>query len=87
MAVKSLQDDMMDRIGAQIAKEIDDGIMGNILLETGWINVEFYFKDNFQAVDVNEWLNESCKDRWARYGSEYFFKDKQDAEWFILRWL
>ena len=86
MAVKSLEDEIMDEIGKQIAKEIDDGIMSNILVETGWTPVKFHFKDNNQAVDINDWLNETCEDDWERYGSDYLFKDKQDAEWFILRW-
>ena len=89
MAVKqkSFEDELFDEIGKQIAKEIDEGILSNILVESGWIPVKFHFKDNFQAVDINEWLNETCEDDWARYGSDYLFKDKKDAEWFILRWI
>ena len=86
MAVKSLEDEMMDEIGKQIAKEIDDGIMSTILTETGWTPIEYHFKNNNQAVDINEWLTEHCKDKWYRLGSDYVFENKQDAEWFILRW-
>ena len=86
MAVKSLQDDMIDSIGAQIAKEIDDGIMSSLLVEVGWTPVYFLFKNNNHAVDIEYWLTETCKGKWARYNSDYLFEDKQDAEWFILRW-
>ena len=86
MAVKSLEDEMFDEIGKQIAREIDEGIISNILVETGWTAVSFMFKDNYQAVDINEWLDEQCKDKWRRLGGDYLFEDKQDAEWFILRW-
>ena len=87
MAVKSLEDEMFDEIGRQIAKEIDDGILSNILVETGWTPVQYYFKNNNEAVDINYWLNEHCEDRWRRLGSDYLFENKQDAEWFILRWI
>lgn len=78
---------MMDRIGKEIAKEIDEGIMSNILTETGWTPVEYYFKNNTEAVDINKWLNETCTSDWYRLGSDYVFEDKKDAEWFILRWI
>ena len=87
MAVKSLEDEMMDRIGKEIAKEIDDGILSNVLTETGWTPVEYYFKNNTQAVDINEWLNKTCTKAWYRLGSDYVFESKKDAEWFILRWI
>jgi hypothetical protein len=88
MVVKTLEEEMMDEIGKQIAKEIDDGIIANMLVETGWTPVHFTFKDSEQAVDIAEWLSETCEeDTYGRYGSEYLFKDKQDAEWFILRWV
>ncbi len=84
---KSLEDEMIDEIGKQIAKEIDDGIISTMLVETGWTPVEFHFKSNEQAVAVTEWLYETCKEHsWGRYNSQYLFKNKQDAEWFILRW-
>jgi hypothetical protein len=87
MAVKNVEDLLFEEIGKQIAKEIDDGILSTICIESGWTPVQFYFKNNNQAIDINEWLNETCEDKWARYGSDYLFKNKKDAEWFILRWL
>ena len=87
MAVKSLEDEMFDEIGKQIAKEIDDGIMSNILVEIGWIPVHFTFNDNFHATDVQIWLQNTCKSKYRRLGSDYLFENKEEAEWFILRWL
>ena len=86
MEIKSLEDEMMDEIGKQIAKEIDEGILSNILVETGWIKVEYHFVNNQQAVDIADWMIENCQDKVERLGSDYVFENKQDAEWFILRW-
>jgi hypothetical protein len=87
MAVKTKEEEMMDILAEEIRKEIDEGIISNILVETGWTPVQFYFKNGEQAVDVQIWLAGTCTDDYRRLGSDYLFKSKQDAEWFILRWL
>ena len=83
----SLQDKIISDIAKQMQQDIDGGIMSNILIEDGWTPVQFYFKNNNQAVDIILWLNRNCKNNWQRLGSNYLFKYRQDAEWFILRWL
>jgi hypothetical protein len=86
MAVNSLEDEIYASLADEIAREIDEGIMSNILVETGWTPVKFHFKDNNQAVDINIWLAGTCTGDYRRLGSDYVFENKQDAEWFILRW-
>lgn len=83
----SLEQEMMERISKEIAKEIDEGIMSDMLIEIGWTPVEFYFQDNHHANDVNFWLLENCKSHWRRFGKKYLFEDVKEAEWFILRWI
>lgn len=83
---KCLQDDMYDIIAKDMAREIDEGIMSSVLVQTGWTPVQFYFNSNEQAIDINEWLNNTCKDKWRRLGSNYLFEERKHAEWFILRW-
>ena len=81
-----LEDEMADILAKEIAREIDDGIMSNILVETGWTKVEYHFASNQQAVDIADWMLENCQDSVERLGSDYVFENKKDAEWFILRW-
>lgn len=87
MAVKSVEDEIADAMAKEIAKEIDDGIIATILIETGWTAVQFHYKDNYHANDVGFWLLENCKGKWKRLGSDLIFEDVKEAEWFILRWL
>lgn len=82
-----LEDEVMDMIAKDIAKEIDEGIISNMLVEIGWTSVKFEFKDSIQANDINFWLLENCKEGWSRYSGSYFFEDVKEAEWFILRWV
>ena len=84
--MRSLEDEMMDAMSKDIAKEIYEGIMAFMLAETGWTPVKFHFKDNYHANDVTFWLLENCKGKWRRLGAEYLFEDTKEAEWFMLRW-
>jgi len=83
----NLEDELISTISKEMQQNIDEGIMSTILIEDGWTPVQFYFKNNNQAVDIILWLNRNCKNNWQRLGSDYLFKYRQDAEWFILRWL
>ena len=83
----TLQDEIISNIAKQMQQDIDDGIISTMLVEDGWISVQFYFKDNYHANDVNFWLLENCSKKWRRLGSAYLFEDVKEAEWFILRWL
>jgi hypothetical protein len=87
MVMSTLQDEVISNIAKQMQQDIDDKIMSSILIEDGWTSVEFYFKSNEQAIDIILWLNRNCKNNWQRLGSNYLFKYRQDAEWFILRWV
>ena len=77
--MSKLEHEFMDDIAKEIQKEMDEGIMSNILIEKGWTPVQFYFKNNKQAVDILLWLNRNCKNNWQRLGSDYLFKYRQDA--------
>jgi predicted nucleotidyltransferase len=84
----SLEQEIMERMSKDIAKEIDDGIISFMLVEIGWTTVQFHYKSNEHANDVTFWLLENCDNKkWKRFGSAYFFEDAKDAEWFILRWV
>jgi hypothetical protein len=83
----SMDDELVKTLMDQIQKEMDEDIMRKLYIGNGWIPVKFHFKDNFQAVDINNWLAETCQSKYHRLGSDYLFEDKKDAEWFLLRWL
>jgi hypothetical protein len=87
MAVKSLEDELYETLAKEIAREMDEGVMSNILVEAGWSRVEFHFKNLSHSNDVHFWLLENCKDDWQKLGSGILFKNIKEAEWFILRWL
>lgn len=82
----SVEDEIMNQMAIEIAKEMDEGILASVLTETGWIGVEFYFKSNEHSIDVHQWLHVTCTGEYKRLGNMFVFEKAQDAEWFILKW-
>jgi hypothetical protein len=83
-----LEQDILDDMGKEMAKEMDFHIIADMLVGIGWISVELNrFQNNTQAVDINLWTEINCTGEWKNVSTRYIFEKKQDAEWFILRWL
>lgn len=72
----------------RLAKQIDDEVMGKVLVDGGWTKVSFMYTNNKHAVDVQDWCMENLTDKqWMKLSDSYIFRKKKEAEWFILRWL
>jgi hypothetical protein len=83
-----LTEDILDDISNSIAKEMDWHIIADVLVSSGWTNIQIKrFRNNQEAVDINLWLEQNCTGEWKNLATRYIFKQKQDAEWFSLRWL
>lgn len=72
----------------ELTKSIDNDVMRACLVESGWTEVSFYYNNNKHAVDVLEWIVNNVKEnQWSRLNGYFVFRNKKDAEWFMLRWL
>ena len=83
----SLEDEIMETLSKNIQQEMDQSVMLEILVECGWTKVPYHFTSSHHAVDVMMWLDDTLRDNWQRLSGSFIFKDKKDAEWFMLRWL
>jgi hypothetical protein len=82
-----LEQDILDNMGNQIAKEMDFHILADLLEGIGWTSVKLKrFHSNANSVDINEWLETNCTGEWKNLSTRFIFEKTQDAEWFILRW-
>ena len=82
-----LEEDILDEITKEYAKQMDWEIVADCLVSVGWTSVKLKrFRSNEEAIDINHWLEQNCTDEWKNLSTRYIFKKKQDAEWFILRW-
>ena len=82
-----LEQDILDVMGEQMAKEMDFHIIADMLMGIGWTSVQLKrFQNNNEAVDIQLWVETNCTGEWKSLSTRFIFEKKQDAEWFILRW-
>ena len=84
----TLEEEILERTGKDMAREIDREILWGMLEGIGWNRVMIpRFVDNQHAIDITYWLKINCKKAYEGYGRNFIFESSKDANWFILRWL
>ena len=86
---RSVSDNLIVKMAAEVCKEIDAQVMFNSLAEAGWHAVKLSrFESMHHAVDIAFWLEENCQQGYhQKAGAQYLFKSEQDATLFALKWL
>ncbi len=81
-------DILSEEMSRILAEEIDRELMLDMLVATGWTKVELdRLKDRYESIDIELWMDENCTGKHTKLGRTFVFEKKQDAEWFILKWL
>jgi len=87
MAGNSFEDEIADKLGNEMSREIDREILWGMLEGIGWCRVMLpRLIDNNHAIDITHWLEDNCKNSFERNGRDFMFESLQDANWFRLRW-
>jgi hypothetical protein len=99
---RSLQDDILDSMGKDMAREIDKGLLIDLaiksLVSEGWIQTKI--NPAFTDIGMNivpsrfddwysqtaEWIRINAQGRYKLLKGQWLFKDSRDATMFILRW-
>jgi len=83
----TLEEEMIERAGKEMACEIDREIMWGMLEGIGWTRVMIpTLGSREQSIDIAIWLEEHCKGAFERNGRDVIFENAKDANWFVLRW-
>lgn len=83
----TLEEEMIEKAGNAMAREIDLEVLWGMLQGIGWIRVMLpRLIDNNHAVDITHWLATNCKNSFERSGRDFIFESARDASWFVLRW-
>jgi hypothetical protein len=86
--MSDLVEDIAGEMSRILAEEIDNEIMLDMLIATGWTKVELErLKDRYESIDIELWIDENCTGKHTKLGRTFVFEKKQDAEWFMLKWL
>ena len=84
----NIEEEIANRLSNEISREIDKEILWGMLQGIGWIRVTLpSFRSNEHAVDISYWIDENCKGRVERSGSDFLFERSEDAVIFTLRWM
>ena len=83
----TLEEEMIEKAGMEMAREIDREVLWGMLEGIGWTRVMIpTLGSREQAIDIAIWLKEHCKDAFERNGRDVIFESNKDANWFVLRW-
>ena len=97
---RSLQDDILDHMGKEMAREIDkellDDLMITVLKDEEWIQTKInpaFPPKGMMSGSFNEWYSQTAewihlnaKGDYKLLKGQWLFKDSRDATMFILRW-
>jgi hypothetical protein len=87
-AMKGVEQEIADKMGNDMAREIDREVLWGMLKGIGWTRVMLdRLQDNKHAVDITIWLEENIKNPFERNGRDFIFEDSKDATMFILTWV
>jgi len=87
-AMKGVEQEIADKMGNDLAREIDREVLWGMLKGIGWTRVMLdRLQDNKHAIDITIWLEANCKKAFERNGRDFIFEDSKDATMFILRWV
>jgi hypothetical protein len=84
--VTDLEDELMKSMADEIQKEIDGGIMMELLGANNWHKVKLYPMTMETSEEVDAWVASNTKGRHWTQGIVWMFEQEQDAMWFNLRW-
>jgi hypothetical protein len=87
-AMKGVEQEIADKMGNNLAREIDREVLWGMLKGIGWTRVMLdRLQDNKHAIDITYWLEENIKNPFERNGRDFIFENPKDASMFILRWV
>ena len=83
----TLEEQIINDAGKQLANEIDFEILCSMLIELGWTKVILKPMTWEDGYEVDNWVEHNIKGHFETMGLVWVFEKEQDANWFKLRWL
>ncbi len=83
----TIEEQIINEAGNQMAKEIDFTILAGFLTELGWTKVVLYPMTWENSALLDLWVEQNIKGNFETMGLVWLFENEQDANWFKLRWL
>ncbi len=80
----NLEDQLAEAMSEEIKKAIDAELIGTLLESTGWTKIALsdHFMQRKHPLNKN-----SFKSKVHTTDSYWYFESREEAEWFVLKWL
>jgi len=82
----NIEQDIIDRAGERMAKEIDFSVLTEMLCGIGWTRVVLKPMTAEHGAEIDEWVANNVKGHFETMGLVWVFEQPKDASWFVLRW-
>jgi hypothetical protein len=83
----TLEEELMERAGIEMAREIDREVLWDMLAGLGWTRVMISLETSMvRASAIKEWLESNAQGSYERHRSDFIFENDKDAMIFILKW-
>jgi hypothetical protein len=83
----TLEEEIINDMGQQIANEIDFTILTDMLIGLGWRKVILRPMTGETGAELDAWVDRHVKGHYENMGLVWVFEHEDDANWFSLRWL
>ena len=83
----TIEEQIINEAGNQMAKEIDFTILTDMLCKIGWRKVILHPMTHETSREVDLWTAIHVKGNFETMGLVWVFENADDANWFTLRWL
>ena len=84
----TLEEEILNKAGNEMAREIDREVLWSMLVGIGWTRVVVPAETAMvNATLIKEWLEINCVNPHEKHRSDFIFEDEKDAVNFILKWL
>jgi hypothetical protein len=83
----NIEEEIINKAGYAMAREIDFGVLTEMLCGIGWTRVILKPMTGEQGRDVDEWVANNIKGHFETMGLVWVFEQPKDAVWFTLRWM
>jgi hypothetical protein len=75
-------------LAEELAKAANSELLADMMVACGWTRVcKQYYINNFNAIEIVDWLQENCQGKFKRVGDSLMFERAEDATLFSLRWV
>jgi hypothetical protein len=83
-----LEEDIANILSNEIAKDIDFGILSEMLVAAGWTKYSLpRYIDSKHEIDIQMWAEQHMpRADYRQHGSTWLFSNANDATMFILKW-